>query len=694
MIMNRRPPHSEYATGRSPTIAQEPQHPTAEQWFHRAVELQADNQADVAIECYRAALRLSPTMWEAHYNIGIVFFSLRHWQQSIFEFEKALDLNPGFAHAALNLATAFQESGQFDKAIHMYRVTLEKDSGLAQAHYLKGRCHLSMGSPVPAARSIRHAVALEPRNAQYWFHLAEAFLSFNDIASALAAYQKVITLRPGWDAAHYNYAVALRLAERLADAIDHAKQALRINPDYVKAYPLLFRLAQHTCNWRLSESVSKRLDGITRAELDLGKKTTEPPMTSLRRHSNARVNMEIARSWSRHYSLVAEQMPVDYAVMHRPAVSGRIRVGYLSSDFRDHAVAFQIKGLLEKHDRHLFEIFGYACNPDDGTAYRRRLADACDHFHDVHACPNPSIAKQIRDDGIDILVDMAGHSRGNRLGIAAMRPAPVQINYLGFLGTTGAEFIDYVIADFIVVPKDHAENYTEKIIYLPYCYQANDDQMPIARQNQSRAQWHLPDPAFIFCSFNQPYKICADLFGAWMNILKRVDHSVLWLVERSSLARVNLCRAAERAQVDPKRLLFTGFVPLHENLSRLQLADLALDTLIYNGGATTANALWAGVPVLSVLGNHWVSRMSASALNAVGLPELIAEDLQQYEDTAVALALNPGKLDAIRHRLRKNRKDAPLFNTTLFTRHVEKAYAQVWHRHTAGLPPASLQMTP
>jgi predicted O-linked N-acetylglucosamine transferase (SPINDLY family) len=369
-------------------------------------------------------------------------------------------------------------------------------------------------------------------------------------------------------------------------------------------------------------------------------------------------------------------------------------VGYLSGDFKDHAVAFQVRGLLEKHDRNHFEIFGYATNPDNGSSYRRKLIDACNHFRDVHARTNLSIAEQIHKDGVDILVDMSGHSRDNRLGIAALRPAPIQVSYLGFLSTTGAGFIDYVLADEVVIPEDHSAFYTEKIAYLPHCYQANDDGMPIAVQRQNRHQWDLPDDAFVYCSFNQPYKIDARLFQTWMRILKRVDHGVLWLVERSGQAVNNLRRAAEQAKVDPARLVFTGFVPLDQNLARLRLADLGLDTVTYNGGATTSNALWAGVPVLTAMGGHWVSRMSASALQCTGLSELIAADLDEYAQIAVELAANPDRLEAVRDHLHRQRLASPLFNTALFTRYVEKAYESMWQRHICGLPPESFRIEP
>jgi predicted O-linked N-acetylglucosamine transferase (SPINDLY family) len=526
-------------------------------------------------------------------------------------------------------------------------------------------------------------------SAEHWFHAANAHLKQMDIRSAIAAYGKAIAQKPDWDAAHYNLAVALQLAKETSSAIVHALRAIQINPDYANAYPLLFRLAQHVCDWPLADRTSRHLDAITQSQLAHGIRTTEPPMTNIRRCPDIRINSEVARSWSRQIAQSIRQQALLPAPETGPTAVQRLRVGYLSADFKDHAVAYQVKGLLEKHDRNKFEIYGYACNPDNGSAYRKKLADRCDRFRDVHDRSDSAIAGQIRKDGIHILVDMSGHSKDNRLGIAAMRPAPVQVSYLGFLSTTGANFIDYVLADAIVVPEAHQGFYSEKVVYLPHCYQANDDRLAISPQKQERRQWGLPDEGFVYCSFNQPYKIDVRLFQAWMRILRRVDKSVLWLVERSGKARENLRRAAGKAAVDPARLIFTGFAPMDQHLARLRLADLMLDTLIYNGGATTSNALWAGLPVLTTMGRHWVSRMSASALHCLGLDELIADDLDAYEHMAVELAQDTERLAAIRHRLQCQRSTSPLFDTAQFTRHVEQAYRYMWQRFAGGLPPES-----
>ncbi len=538
------------------------------------------------------------------------------------------------------------------------------------------------------------ALPQSTESAEHWFSAANAALKQSELHIAISAYGRAIALEPDWDAAHYNLAFAHHLAGDDMSAIDHARRAIEINADYANAYPLLFRLAQHVCDWPLAEKTARQLDAITRSQLAHAVRTTEPPLTNIRRSSDIQVNSEVARSWSRHIAQSIRQHPPLGDPKMEVNSPQRLRLGYISGDFKDHAVAYQIKGLLDKHNRKQFEIFGYACNHDDGSPYRRKLAGACDRFHDVHDRSNRSIAAQIQKDGIHILVDLSGHSKDNRLEIAALRPAPVQVSYLGFLSTTGADFIDYVLADQIVVPEADQRFFSEKVVYLPHCYQVSDDQLSISPEPQQRRQWNLPDDAFVYCSFNQPYKIDARLFQAWMRILKRTGKSVLWMVESSSLARENLRRAAQSARVAPERLIFTGFAPMDRHLARFQLADLMLDTVIYNGGATTSNALWAGVPVVTTMGGHWVSRMSASALHTIGLDELIADDLDAYERIAVELGTDPQKRTLLKLRLQRQRSASPLFDTALFARHVELAYQRMWERHEKGLPPKHFSVEP
>jgi protein O-GlcNAc transferase len=345
--------------------------------------------------------------------------------------------------------------------------------------------------------------------------------------------------------------------------------------------------------------------------------------------------------------------------------------------------------MLAAHNRQEFEVFGYVANYDDGTRYRRLLCNACDQTRDIYGLSPAAAARRIYADGIHILVEMTGHSKDSLLSIASLRPAPIQVSYLGFLGSTGADYIDYIIADKVVVPPNHTTHYSEKVVYMPHCYQANDNQQIISKGSFDRRDFNLPADGFVYCCFNQPYKIDSQLFSVWMNILKSVDGSVLWLIKSSALARKNLTHAAEKAGVNPARLVFAGFVALEDNLARLKLADLVLDTWQYNGGATTSNALWSGVPVLTVQGNHWVSRMTASALNAIGIPELIAPSRATYQKMAVDMALHPDQLNALRRKLAQQRLKGPLFDTQLFTEHLEKAYQVMWTRYISGMNPVS-----
>lgn len=662
--------------------------------FALAVYYQDNAEAEKAVECYNKALDAAPGLIEAHYNIGVIRYGQNAWDSAIRHFSKALDLKPNYLDAAFNLAASFKEAGQYRQAALTYQKVVQLDATLSEAFHYQGICYLKIGQIPLAMNSLQQAVQLAPGNPLYWFNLAEANLIAKSMESAINCYRKAIALKPDWDSAHYNLAVALRMEERFDEAIYHLQQTLKTSPDFSAAHAFLFRMAQHTCDWPLASASDKALTRLTAKELSKGLKCAESPITSIRRNADVRWNLKVAQSWSNQIARHAASIAPQPAFSHSRQATQRIRIGYLSNDFRDHAVAHHIRGMLETHDRRNFEIFGYATNPDDGTRYRRLLFNACDHVRQMHHLSDPAAAKQIHGDGIHILVDMSGHSRNNRLGIAALRPASIQVSYLGFLGTTGAEFIDYVFADAVVLPKQYAAFYSENVVYLPHCYQANDDQIPIAQCNYERSQFDLPNGGFVYCSFNQPYKIDERTFGLWLNILKQVDGSVLWLVERSPLARRNLCRAAEIAHVDPNRLVFAGFVPLEDNLARLQLADLVLDTRIYNGGATTSNALWAGVPVLTLPGNHWVSRMSASALMAMGLPELIAKDSEDYGRKAVELAMAPARLKALRQRLRRRRSTAPLFDTRLFTHHIEKAYRHMWHRHLDGLKPASFKVEP
>ena len=368
----------------------------------------------------------------------------------------------------------------------------------------------------------------------------------------------------------------------------------------------------------------------------------------------------------------------------------KIVIGYLSNDFRYHATAHLMLSLFGLHNRDEFEIYCYSYGKDDRSYYRSRIQHDCDKFVDISSFGHDAAAGCIYKDKVDILVDLKGYTEGTRLSICALRPAPVQVSYLGFPGTTGADFFDYIITDKIVTPEEHAPYYSEKFAYLPHCYQVNDHTQLIANKDWKKGDFGFPEDSFVFCSFNGPYKIDPVMFDVWMEILRKVPDSILWLLSGNNIAEKNLRREAEARGIQSERLVFADMLPKDEHLSRLRFADLALDTRIVTGHTTTSDALWAGVPVITLQGGHFASRVSSSVLSAIGLPELITHSLEEYEALAVQLARNPAQLQEIRQRLAENRLSAPLFDTPRFVRNLESAYKEMWNIFSAGETPRQI----
>ena len=376
---------------------------------------------------------------------------------------------------------------------------------------------------------------------------------------------------------------------------------------------------------------------------------------------------------------------------HRQKPDGSpLVLGYLSNDICDHATAHLMRSLFAAHDRDRFRINLYSYGPDDGSDYRRRIVADCDVFADIAEADFETAARRIHADRVDILIDLKGWTQGNRLAICAHRPAPVQATYLGFPGTTGAPFLDYAIVDRTVLPPDEARFFSEAPAYMPDCYQVNDGSQEIAAEAGGRNDWGLPADAFVFCGFNHPYKITPEVFAAWMEILRAVPGSVLWLLSGNALAEGNLRAAAEGQGIAAERLIFADKAAKPVHLRRMGLADLALDTWICNGHTTTSDALWAGVPVLALTGRHFASRVSTSCLKAAGLPELVTGSPAAYRNLAIRLATAPDQLAALRARLWENRTRMPLFDTAGFVRALEDLYAAMWERYSHRHPPAQI----
>ena len=471
--------------------------------------------------------------------------------------------------------------------------------------------------------------------------------------------------------------MALTNLGRHAEALAAYDKAFALEPDMIGLETGRLNLKLRICDWSNIESACAHLISSVRS----GK--IRSPFHFLAISSSSADRLQCAKL------LIANRFPPS----QKPLWQGerydhkRIRVAYLSSDFREHAMSFLAAGMFECHDKSHFDVTAISCGPDDNSELRQRLKASFEHFIDARMYGDDQIANLLKEFEIDILVDLTGFTDGPRTGVFAKRPAPIQINYLGYPGTMGAPYIDYIIADRIIIPEHQREFYSEKVVYLPNSYQVNDAKRSIGSKAFTRMELGLPLTGFVFCCFNDNYKIMPHVFDCWMRILKQVEGSVLWLLEDNVAAANNLRKEAVARGVDAKRLVFAKHLPRSDHLARHRLADLFLDTLPVNAHTTASDALWAGLPVLTCLGETFAGRVAASLLNAIGLPELITTTLESYERMAIDLATHPEKLATVKRKLAENRLTTPLFDTKLFTRHIEAAYTAMYERYQAGLPP-------
>jgi protein O-GlcNAc transferase len=419
---------------------------------------------------------------------------------------------------------------------------------------------------------------------------------------------------------------------------------------------------------------------------------SETPFLNITRSDDPKLNFAVAKSWSRDIDKRMTGIRKSLRFRYKINYKDKIRIGYISNNFGDHPTAHITRRLYELHERKRFKVLCYSYGVDDDSYYRKSIQSGCDTFVSISNLSNAEAAERINDDGVDILVDLVGFMKGERLAIAALRPAPVQIRWLGMAGTTGADFFDYIITDRTVTPPEQAGFYSEKFIYLPHCYQINDNQPYVQSETRRRSDLGIADNDFVFCCFNTGYKINAMIFDIWMKILKRSPNSVLWLMATSERIKDRLRTAATKRAIDSRRLIFAEKVPKPEHLSRLAVADLALDTDLVNGAASISDALWAGVPVLTLQGNHFASRMAASILEAAGLHDLIARNRIEYEEKAVTLSLDKNAFDMIKRTLQTAVPESDLFNTEQFVRNLEKGYELIWNRHLNGGAPRLIEI--
>ncbi len=684
--------------------------------FNRAVVLGELERSEEALASYAQAIAVRPDYFEAYCNRGLLLTEMELWDEALASHEKGIEINSGFAPAHCGRGTILQQRKEWDAALASYDRAIAIDPGFAPAHCGRGTilqqrkewdaalasydraidinpghavAHGNRGALLTelklwgAARaSLERAIALDPDLAEAHDSLGLLLAGVGHPDAALMSFDRAIALKPDFAQAYLNRANLLVQMKRFLPAVASYDRGIALNGDARFVLGMQRYAKMNLCDWSdLTTDVQRLKSGI-----EAGEKLS-PPLPMLALVDSSSLHYKAAQIWVRELHPPRAVLP-EIARRLRP---GKIRIGYFSGDFCQHPVSVLMAELFEVHDRSKFEICAFSYGPNTQDNMRKRLEAAFDRFIDVHGKPDQDIAMLAREMDIDIAVDLGGHSGSSRTGIFALRAAPLQVHYLGYPGTMGAEYIDYLIADSTIIPTADRQYYSEKVLYLP-SFQANDSRRAIADRVCSREELALPPTGFVFCCFNASYKITPASFAGWMRILTRVPGSVLYLYAENEAVVKHLGKEAQSRGVDADRLIFAdkllaAKLTHAEYLARYRVPDLFLDTLPYNAGATASDALWAGLPVLTCLGEAFAGRMAASLLTAIGLPELITRTQQQYEELAVGLATDPQRLAAIKRKLAANRSTTLLFDTELFAAHLENGYAKILERYYAGLPP-------
>ncbi len=690
---------AEYHYNRGGALRDLRQFDAALESFNKAIALKPDfanaynNQGSVLLECRRPlaalssfdrALELDSRSAEFHNNRGSALTQLGRHHEARLALDQALTLRSDYGEARNNLGNTLMGLKRTEEALAEYNKAIALKPDYAEAYSNRGNALLELRQPSAALASYDRAVALRPNYAEAYNNRGQVLTGLGRLEEALASYDKALVLKPDYAAAHYNRGVAIETAGRLEEALLSYNKAYALDPDLDSLLSICVHTKMKLCDWtNFSSSIEKLSEGVRAT------KKVSGPFALLSLTDDPHLQRKAAEIYAANHPRTDAS-----GARTKRGHQDKIRIGYYSASFYRHAIGNIVADLFEAHDRSKFDIFAFSFSPDRQDEVRARISGAVTEFIDIRHLSDLSAAQISRDMGIDIAVDLAGYLQDGRLGLFAAGCAPIQVNYFGYPGTMGADYLDYVVADRTVIPENREQDFTEKVVWLPHSYMVNGVTRPISDKIFARGELGLPDAGFVFCCFNNSYKILPDTFDIWMRLLKAVDGSVLWLLADSAAAMANLRAEAAARGVDRKRLVFAERLPVDQHLARHRLADLFLDTFPYNAHTTASDALWMGLPIVTLAGKSFASRVAASLLRAIALPELITESAAEYEAKALELAKDRSKLSAIRDMLDTNRLSTPLFDSRLFAGHMEKAYREMYERHHNGLPAVSFAIQP
>jgi predicted O-linked N-acetylglucosamine transferase (SPINDLY family) len=632
------------------------------------------------------AIAIAPRFAGAHNDLGATHFLRGDYAAAAASYRRALAVQPRDPVALRNLGDALGATGELREALALYDQALALAPGYADALVQRGLALYRLGDYAPAEAALRSAIALQPRNTLAHNNLGTTLLEQDRYAEAVACFTQAIALDHNYAEAWDNLGTAHRLRGARTDALRCHREALRLNPGLTAALANVVSESQYLCEWDELPALQQRLhDEVRQAHGVIS------PFAALATPGVAREQLAISRRWATHVAapLQVLRRQLDFRFPRGPRE--RLRIGYVTADCHDHPTAYLLAELFERHHRDRVWVAVYSYGPDASSPIRERLRAAFDLFHDCRSQTLDHIARQIHEDGIDIAIELKGYTHQSRPGILALRPAPIQAQYMGFPGTLGADWIDYVIADRIVAPPAAAGEFSEKIVHLPDCYYvagAPTGEVP----RPTRQQCSLPEEAFVFCCFNQLYKIQPGFFDAWMELLEAVPKSVLWLLADHPAAAASLRSRARARGIGGERIVFAPKVPQAEHLARLAQADVILDTLPYNAHTTSSDALRMGVPVITMKGDTFAGRVATSMLNTVGLDELVTSSLEEYRALALRFARDDAFRGSIRERLAASIPGSPLFDVDRFAHHMESAFRAMWERYEQGLTPDHIEV--
>jgi protein O-GlcNAc transferase len=696
-----------------------------EAYNNLGIVLQKQNDFKNAVAAYERALSLKPELVPTRINLAMAYQKLGDRESAIRELRIVRKYDPLHTQAAAQLAallvdcdyaaeaqTLFAEAaelnldnvwldiaqgnwhlkqGRHTDALTYFDIAISKQPTLAEAHFGKAGVLHWMQKYREAAKVCQAAIQQGIEYAPLLNSFAVALFHLEKPTEAIRAQREAIQLDPNNASFRFNLAQFLSDQEQFEESIQYFESAIAIDPTIQCVKLDKIHAQQMTCDWSgIEESTNELRKGWHPNGGDSFENSLAPfAWIALPLETSASSQLACAELKIRYIKSERGPLVIRSGVTRNALANAKLKIGYLSADFHEHATCYLLAELLEQHDRKELSIHAYSYGKRDESVMRQRIVASVDKFVDVRLLSDLDAAKRIAADEVDILVDLKGHTKYGRMGILSYRPAPVQAHYLGYPGTTGSDFIDYLLADTFVIPPDQRVHYTEQVVYLPGCYQVNDSKRQATEHSRTRAEYGLPEQGFVFCSFNNNYKITEPMFNVWMQLLRDIPNSVLWLLEGNRFAATNLRREISQRGVAEQRVVFAPFVSTPDHLARYRVADLFLDTFPVNAHTTASDALWMGCPVLTMAGETFVSRVAGSLLNTLQLPELITTTWQDYATMALRLATQVDFLNSIRNRLLQNRETSGLFNAARFARNIERAYRQMWSLHVAGETPRS-----